>query len=173
MADPADQAYKFLLRTGPGLQYPETQDLQKAFDEKVKRKEEVYQAQRAAHGDTGMDWDRLGGEAVTTMAPGFSAMKAIAPANVAGRMMTGIGSGLGYSQIQTDPEENLNPPATDKEYWDRQTGKAKVGAAIGAAFPLIGTGLNRGARWAKETIIDPWSDAGKQREVNRFLRNQS
>ena len=173
MRGPAEEAYKLLLRTGPGMEYPETQDLQKQFDEKLRKEEEVYQAQRSAHGDTGLDWDRMAGEAITTAPPVFRAARAFAPTSTLGRMGTGTASGMGYSQLMTNPEENLNPPASDKDYWDRQGGKAKVGAAIGAAFPLT-LGLAGGVKkYVSQNIIDPWTTAGRKREADRFVRSQA
>ena len=172
-SDPGAAITKLGLRTGPGLQYPETGELQKQFDERQKRQEEVYQAQRSAEGDTGLDWDRMGGEAAATLPLGFSAVRAAAPATTLGRMGAGTASGTGYSQIMTTPEENLNPPASDKEYWDRQKAKAKVGAAMGAALPLTFGVAGKAKKYVSENIIDPWKKAGRKREIDRFLRGQT
>ncbi len=98
------------------------------FGEQLRQQEEQYQAGRAAEGDTGVDWDRLGGNVVSTAVPGLAAAKVAAPASLSGKVATGAGTGAGYG---------LLTPTQEEDFWGAKGKQALTGAAVGGTFRLL------------------------------------
>ena len=129
VSGPINQADQWLYEQTNGLlgnQYS-------SFDEGLKAQEADYQQQRAAAGETGMDWDRLGGNllsAAPLMAVGGGATL---PARL------GIGSAMGAGEAVT-------MPAFGEDYWKEKAQQAVWGAGGGAIGGGISSMLGRAAK---------------------------
>jgi hypothetical protein len=105
-------------------------------DARVQQREQDYQARRAAGGDTGMDWWRIGGQTAATL-PAAALMPAgtgLMGAATAGAVQ---GAAMGGLQPVTNPDE----PFSDQKARQLLYGGA-VGAAGGAAGHVVGRMLS-------------------------------
>ena len=157
LQDPADAAAQILTRAVP-------EETRKPFDEKMKAEEEIYQAQRAAHGETGIDWPRIGGSVVSTAVPGLGAARAVGPATTAGRVATGATTGAGYG---------LLTPSYDEDFWSEKAAQGGTGAVMGALFPALYGAGGAAKNYIKRNVTAPWTEAGRKGDIGRFLRGQA
>lgn len=103
-------------------------------DQQVREAEQVYQAGRRAAGEEGFDGYRLIGN-VANPANFAVATKLPVAASLAGRM--GIGAGFGGASSA------LFSPVTEGDFWTEKGKQAAVGAAGGAAVPVVTGALSR------------------------------
>lgn len=113
----------------------------------IQQEESKYQAARSAQGETGIDGARLVGNVLSpaNLALGGAAGVA-APASMVGRIGVGAASGAA---------SNALAPVTEGNFVDEKLNQLGIGGGIGAALPIVGSGLAR--------IINPnTSDAVKK-----------
>lgn len=123
------------------------------FNELLRQQEEKYQRGRIAEGDTGVDWDRLGGSVFTSMIPGAMSVKTLAPTSFLGKVGTGAAMGAGYSQLT---------PVTEGDFFEEKLKQAKVGAVTGAAIPAAIELGKTGTKLVDElTRPMKWRNTGK------------
>lgn len=116
-------------------------------DQQIKDSEAAYQQSRAAQGETGIDGARLVGNVLSpaNLALGGAAGVA-APASMVGRI--GVGAAAGAAS-------NALAPVTEGNFVDEKLSQLGVGGGVGAALPIVGSGLAR--------VINPnTSDAVKK-----------
>lgn len=103
-------------------------------DQQVKEKEAAYQASRAAQGESGIDWSRLGGNIISPANLALAAKMPVA-ATAGGRILAG-GAGGALSGA-------LNPVANDGDFATEKAKQIGLGAGFGAAIPAIAAGISR------------------------------
>lgn len=103
-------------------------------DQQVREREQAYQSQRAAAGEDGIDWARLGGNMLSPVNIGIGAV-APGAATLAGRMAAGAGAGAAASA--------LNPVTADGGFAGEKAKQIGIGAVGGAAVPAVAAGLGR------------------------------
>lgn len=103
------------------------------LDQLIKTQEQQYQAARAKAGETGIDWDRLGGNIVS---PANLAIASKIPqaASMTGKLATGALGGAGMSSLQ---------PVTQGDYWDEKRSQAAVGGVTGLVAPMVTSAASR------------------------------
>lgn len=103
------------------------------IDQQVRERESAYQQERAAAGEGGVDWARLGGN---LLSPANLGLAASAPraATMAGRIA--VGSGLGAAG-------GAMTPVTQGNFAEEKLAQIGTGAAIGGAIPVAAGGLAR------------------------------
>lgn len=94
--------------------------------QQITEAEKQYQAERAAAGETGVDWSRLAGN---ILSPANLAVAAKIPqaATLGGRVLTGAGTGAYFGAAQ---------PVTQGDFWTEKGKQVGMGAAVGGALPL-------------------------------------
>jgi hypothetical protein len=114
----------------------------------VSQQDQAYDAQRAAQGGSGIDWGRVGGQALAT-AP----LAAILPAGSGMAGVTGAGALSGAVNGALQPVGELQPGQT---FADQKLGQMGTGAATGAvAAPLtraIGAALSGAGGQAQQAL---------------------
>ncbi len=102
-------------------------------DQQVRDAEQAYQAQRAAAGETGIDWARMGGNIVS---PANLALASKIPqaATVGGRVLAGMGSGAMFGAAQ---------PVAQGDFWTEKKKQAGIGAVAGGVLPAATAGVAR------------------------------
>lgn len=105
----------------------------KQIDSDVAARERQYQADRAASGDTGIDWYRMAGNVASTLP--VAAMGG-APASMLGAFGRGVASGAATGALT---------PVTDQSrgFWDQKAEQAGAGAVAGGVLAPIGYGVSR------------------------------
>lgn len=106
-------------------------------------REKDYQAQRAAAGQDGVDWARLGGNVAATIPLGALGAAARG-ATLGGRLAGAALGGAGASALN---------PVTEGEYGPEKAKQAAIGAAVGPAAELTGNALSK--------VIKPTFDQAK------------
>jgi len=129
------------------------------FGEQLRQQEETYQAGRQAEGDEGIDWDRIGGNVLSTAVPGVGAARAVAPASTLGKIATGVGTGAAYGTLT---------PTQEEDFWPAKAGQAGIGAAFGGALPGVGAAAGKGVSYLDE-LTKPMYESGIARDVRKFL----
>lgn len=134
----------------------------KTMDEVTREREAVYQAKRAAAGESGMDWGRMAGNVINpvTWAPGMTAGKA---ATMAQAIKTGAGVGGSTALMQ---------PATSEDSFVEEKGRQGViGALTGGALNAAIKGGSNVAGFVKDEIAPYFTKKGHEVLANRYLRN--
>lgn len=129
-------------------------------DQMVREKNQAYEAQRAAQGETGMDGYRMIGNVVS---PANLAMGAAIPraATAAGRIGLGVAGGAAGAA--------LNPVTEGDDFAGQKLDQIKTGAAFGGALP-IATGLtSRTAKVLRAGLVDPFTEAGRTKIIGNTL----
>lgn len=96
-------------------------------DQQVRESEHAYQAQRAAAGETGMDWDRMAGNVFNPLSVA-AASRIPQAATMGGRVALGAGTGAMFGAAQ---------PVTQGDFWTEKGKQAGIGAITGAALPAV------------------------------------
>jgi hypothetical protein len=105
-------------------------------DEQVKKREADYQAQRAAAGETGMDWARLAGNVASPVNLGIGSLAAPAAGlSLLGR--TGAAAAGGAAGAA------LAPVTTGEEFASEKLKQMGIGAGFGGALAPIAAGVGR------------------------------
>jgi hypothetical protein len=127
-----------------------------SFDRAVQQREQTYQGQRQAEGDTGPDWGRLAGNVLATaplaavpgVGAGGAAVSAAARAGAGALLRTGAGVAAGAGAgAATGAVEGLLRPVTEPGDFGAQKGGqigegALFGAAGGGVLGGAGAGVN-------------------------------
>lgn len=102
-------------------------------DQQVREREQQYQANRAAAGESGFDGYRVIGN---VLSPANVAIASRAPqaATLAGRIATGAGMGAGVSALN---------PVTEGDFTSEKTKQVGAGAAFGGLVPAVMGGVAR------------------------------
>ena len=140
-------------RIAPDAQF--TKDLNAALpqiDQNITNQEQAYQAQRAANGQTGIDWGRLGGNAVGAVPLAMVAPEA-AGANLLGR--TAIGAVMGAANSVLTPVTDASQP-----YADQKLAQARIGALTGGAAVPVAAGAGAVVRGVSDPIRQRLAAAG-------------
>lgn len=109
-------------------------------DQQVREQESAYQSKRLASGETGIDGYRLLGNVVSpaNLAIGSAVTRigATLPgaATLAGKVGASVGSGMATNSVA---------PVSSGDYWAEKEKQIGIGAAFGAAMPVVGAGLSR------------------------------
>lgn len=106
---------------------------QQGVDEMIRGNEAQYQASRAATGNEGFDFARLGGNMVST-APLAAAGTAAQGANFLTRLATGTAAGTGFGGLQ---------PVLQGQFTEEKLKQMGMGTATGGAGTVIGNALSR------------------------------
>lgn len=133
------------------------------FSEQLSQQEETYQAGRQAEGDEGIDWDRIGGNILSTAVPGVGAARAVAPASTLGKVATGVGTGAAYGTLT---------PTQEEDFWPAKAEQAAIGAALGGAIPGVGAAVGKGVSYLDE-LTKPMYQGGVSRDVKKFLTEKA
>lgn len=96
-------------------------------DQQVRESERAYQAQRAAAGETGMDWGRMAGNVFNPLNVA-AASRIPQAATMGGRVALGAGTGAMFGAAQ---------PVTQGDFWTEKGKQAGIGAITGAALPAV------------------------------------
>lgn len=102
-------------------------------DQQVREGEQQYQTQRAAAGENGFDWGRLGGN-ILNPANLAVASKIPQAASLAGRVGLGVGSGTLFGAAQ---------PVANGDFWTEKAKQSALGAATGGLLPMVTGGVSR------------------------------
>lgn len=102
-------------------------------DQRVREREQTYQAGRAAAGSTGTDWWRMGGNVVSGAPLAALAAPAGLPAAI------GVGMLTGGAQGALQPVTEGNP----KDYWGAKADQAVSGMVGGAVGAGVGNAVGR------------------------------
>lgn len=140
-------------KVAPNAQF--TQDLNAALpqiDQNIASQEQAYQAQRAANGQTGVDWSRLGGNAV-----GAAPLAALSPETAGMGLLgrTAVGAGLGAANSVLTPVTDTSQP-----YSDQKLSQAGVAALTGGAAAPIAAGIGRVVSGVTDPIRQRLAQAG-------------
>lgn len=119
-------------------------------DALVQRREQDYQRQRAAAGEDGIDWWRIGGNAISP-ANLAVASRVPAAASLFGRVVGGGAAGAATSA--------LNPVTGSGDYWDEKGSQVGAGAAFGGATPFATGALAR--------LVSPRASTNSQLQLLR------
>lgn len=97
------------------------------LDASLQEQEKAYQAQRAAQGETGIDFARLGGN---VLSPANLAIASKIPqaATLAGRVGVGVAAGTGMGMLQ---------PVYEGDFVTEKAKQAGVGALAGGVVPAV------------------------------------
>lgn len=96
-------------------------------DQQVREAESAYQAQRAAAGDTGVDWSRMAGNVVSPVNIA-AASRIPQAATLAGRVGVGAGTGAMFGAAQ---------PVAQGDFWKEKAKQAALGGAVGGIVPAV------------------------------------
>lgn len=119
-------------------------------DARVQAREEAYQAGRAAAGDTGTDWWRIGGQVASTL-PLAAAMPA--GSGLAGAAAAGAGQGAVLGALQ---------PVTSGDFTDEKKQQVETGALLGAITGPVGYAVGRAIAPRVAPEVRQLADAGVQ-----------
>lgn len=127
------------------------------LDNKLNSDEQNYQAQRAAAGSDGMDWYRMGGNALAS-APLVAALPGTAAETALGR----AGAGMLQGGVAGAAQPDFNT-ANGGNYWLDKSGQVGMGAAtggilnpaLGAAGGAIAPKVNEAAQYLVNKGITP------------------
>lgn len=134
MEDPVYGAGQLGLHALPEAVRPGFLPTAQQFDATVANREKTYQQGRAAAGETGTDWARLGGNVVAT-APLMALGPVSAPESIMGAVGRGALSGAGQAALM--PETN------EGKFWNDKGKHALEGAVTGGATSGATYGLGR------------------------------
>jgi hypothetical protein len=143
-----------------GLLEPIPED---GFGEQLRQQEETYQAGRQAEGDEGIDWDRIGGNILSTAVPGVGAARAVAPVSTAGKIATGVGTGAAYGTLT---------PTQEEDFWSAKAEQAGIGAVLGGAIPGVGAVGGKAVGYIDE-LTKPMYQGGVSRDVKKFITEKA
>lgn len=141
-----------------------TKDLNAALpqiDQNIANQEQAYQAQRAANGQTGVDWARLGGNAVGA-APLAMASPETAGMGLLGR--TAVGAGMGAANSVLTPVTDASQP-----YADQKLSQAGIGALTGGAAVPVAAGAGAIVRGVTDPVRQRLAAAGVQMTPGQIL----
>ena len=110
------------------------QNLTPDINQYLTLQEQQYQAQRAATGQTGVDWARLGGNLIPAIAA-TAAMPGAAPATLPGLMAESGAIGAAFGAAQ--------PVYGAGDFWNEKAKQAGTGAAFGAAAAPVAGAVSR------------------------------
>ena len=102
-------------------------------DADLAQREQTWQQHRAATGDTGFEWGRLGGNIIGA-APIMAAMAPAAPSSFLGALGIGAGTGAVNAGLQ---------PVTSGNYNSGKVGQIAMGTGTGAVGGGVGYGVGR------------------------------
>lgn len=126
------------------------------LDTDLANQEKNYQARRSASGSDGIDWARMGGNAVGS-APLVAALPGAAAETAAGRLGAGILQGATAGATQPDFDAANGGYGTDKAY--QIAGGAAAGGvlnpALGAAGGAIAPKVQAGAQYLMDRGVTP------------------
>lgn len=105
-----------------------------SVDAGIQQREQQYQAGRAASGDTGTDWWRIGGQAAASIP---AALLAGAPASLGGAIASGSMQGAAMGAMQPVADTTAEP------FSDQKARQVVYGGAAGAAGGAAGHALGR------------------------------
>ncbi len=128
-------------------------------DQQVREQEASYQARRKAQGESGFDAWRMGGNIIS---PANLAIAARTPAAVtaAGRLGMGAASGAVGAALA---------PVSEGDFADEKLKQIGTGAAVGGALPVVTGSVKRLANVLRAGLIDPFTEAGRQKIVGSAL----
>lgn len=119
-------------------------------DAQIAQQEREYAAQRAAQGETGIDWKRLGGNLLGG-AP-IAAMVPTGASTLAGRAALGAAGGAAGA---------LMAPVTEEGSFAEQKAKqAALGATLGGAAPVVTNAVGAAVRGVTDPVRQRLADAG-------------
>lgn len=139
------------------------------LDKRIQTREQEYQAARKEAGQEGIDFARLGGNIIPTVAMGMGGSLLNAGANAIGRpalasnVFAKIAAGAGSSALP-----GALMPVTSGDFADEKTRQMTLAAALGAAFPAVAQ-----AAPAIRSLIDPFSKGGQDRIVGNAIRKSA
>lgn len=158
IADPVYGMAQLGARTPLSLEFPEAtlpETYKQSVDKQTQDREKDYQARRAAAGQTGVDWLRLGGNLVSDTA--LSAPLALAAPEVSGMALLprlGVNATLGGV---SGAESGLFSPVTGKNFGSEKLGQVvsgEIGGEVGgAAFGELANAFARNSPKAVENFI--------------------
>lgn len=111
-----------------------TENAAQTVNQMVTEREADYQGRRAAAGQTGIDWGRIGGNVAASLP---LAVAAPAPASLGGAVAAGAGMGAVGSALQPVPG------ATEESFGGEKAAQAAMGAVTGGAFAPVGYAAGR------------------------------
>lgn len=114
--------------------------------DRSRMQENTYEAQRAAAGEEGIDWDRIGGNVVNPINLLIGA-KLPAATSLLGRVGSGALGGSIFGALQPSYAE------TPEAFWQDKARQTVLGGATGAAIPPILTGLKAGGQALGATVM--------------------
>lgn len=123
--------------------------------------ETAYQDRRQQEGDTGMDWDRLGGNILSPVNI-FAASRLPQAASFAGRLGTAAAGGAGLGLLSQPVQEG-------EDFWTEKAGQAALGAAGGAAGSALFGGLGQLGRMARRPEVRQMQQAGVEPTVGQAV----
>lgn len=128
-------------------------------DQQVREQEAAYEARRAAQGESGFDGYRMGGN---ILSPANLAMAARIPtaATAAGRIGLGALGGAAGGALA---------PVAEGDFADEKLKQIGTGAAVGGVLPVVTGGFKRLAKVLRAGLIDPFTEAGRQKIVGSAL----
>jgi len=141
----------------------------KQFDDIVANRENDYQQARAAAGQTGIDWWRIGGNFANPM--NYLGGGATAAASVPGRIAMGAGVGGVMGAIQASAESHV----PGSYWWDVSRGTG-YGALLGAGASTAVEGLSAGLRWGLDKargLLGPSAAGGASAQAADAVTKQA
>lgn len=124
-----------------------------AIDQDIQQAENVYQAQRAGAGQTGVDWARMGGNVAASIP-----LAATLPVG------SGLAGAAGFGALGGAATGAMSPvTAPTEDYWGEKKSQALTGAAVGAVTGPVAAGISRLIQ--PKAAVDPAIQALRERGV--------
>lgn len=131
-----------------------------SIDEKVRKEEAIYQANREARGEEGIDWSRIGGSLASPVGlAGFNAP--LNAATLPARMKAGALTSAAYGSTM--------PVTEGDDYWGDKRNQVLISGGAGGTLP-VATALLKGIGKAGVEFSRPWSQKGIGKDVNNYIR---
>lgn len=102
-------------------------------DQQVREREQAYQSQRAAAGESGIDWWRMGGNVVSPANVALARAIPIA-ATLPGKVAAGVAGGAASSAVA---------PVTSGDFASEKQKQIGIGAVTGGITPVVTSGVAR------------------------------
>lgn len=128
-------------------------------DQQVRDQEAAYEARRKAQGESGFDGYRMLGNVASPVNLAMAA-RIPAAATAAGRIGLGAAAGAAGGALA---------PVSEGDFTDEKLKQVGTGAVVGGALPVVTGSIKRLANVLRAGLIDPFTEAGRQKIVGSAL----
>lgn len=128
-------------------------------DQQVRDQEAAYEVRRKAQGESGFDAYRMLGNVASPVNLAMAA-RIPAAATAAGRIGLGAAAGAAGGALA---------PVSEGDFTSEKLKQVGTGAAVGGALPVVTGSVKRLANVLRAGLIDPFTDAGRQKIVGSAL----